>query len=84
MKAKGNSIGILSGLTAAGASAADEGRSGYLIVPQTESAKHSRVSKQSGLSGLGPGHDDNGEFWETVGFVTIWLCGLSGIGVCFF
>jgi hypothetical protein len=25
-----------------------------------------------------------GEFWETVSYVVIWLCGLIGIGLCFF
>ncbi len=32
---------------------------------------------------LSSARHEAGEFWETLSYLTIWLCGLSGIGLCF-
>jgi len=30
-----------------------------------------------------PKGDQTGEFWETLSYLTLWLCGWIGIGLCF-
>ncbi len=45
--------------------------------------QHAAPSARPHLLVPGSADDWAGEFWETLSYVVIWLCGLVGIGLCF-
>lgn len=84
MNAKPNSIGILPAM-GSGLRCRDLRRPvtrvGFVRLVPTHYATPS-THAHLGLS-LSPSNDRVGEFWEALSFAVIWLCGLTGIGLCF-
>ena len=55
-----------------------------IVLVRLDRTQHSAPSSQtSSSSGARLADDWSAEFWETLSYAVIWLCGLAGIGLCF-
>jgi hypothetical protein len=84
MNAKANSIGMVPALIVADRiQGLDRPAASFALahaVLKEDSASSPEPGLFLGLSAVEHGAE---EFWETLSYLTIWICGLSGIGLCF-
>ena len=83
MNAKANSIGIVPAMTLAERiHGIDEAVASVALARAVRSEDaRSSAERRLGLA-LRSADQRAGEFWETLSYMAIWLCGLIGVGLC--
>jgi len=84
MNAKTNSIGCLPATNSALRVQGLDGPVPRVALAHTVWIRSAALSARPQLGiGWHSADDQAGEFWETLSYAVIWLCGLIGIGFCF-
>ena len=84
MSAKANSIGIVPAMILAGRiQATDEAVASVALARAGRSEAAGPSAEPRLWLALRSAEHRAGEYWETLSYLAIWLCGLIGVGLCF-
>ena len=82
MNAKANSIGIVPAMILAGEIQGVDEAGASVALARAGWSEDAGPCAEPWLALSSPQHEAS-EYWETLSYVVIWLCGLIGVGLCF-